>query len=52
MPGVLTGLRPLGTINRQHLGIRRTLVQLNLKGVRFRLDELGQGVPILLSCRT
>lgn len=51
VPGVLPRLRPLGAINRKHLGICRTLVQLNLAGVRVHLDKPGQGIPILLSCR-
>lgn len=51
-PAVLPGLRPSGTINRKHLWICRALVQLSLGGVSVRFDEPGQGVPILLSCRT
>ncbi|WP_159392578.1 hypothetical protein [Streptomyces niveus] len=52
MPGVLPSLRPLGTINRKHLGICRALVQLNFEGVCVHRDKPSEGIPILLSCRT
>ncbi|MEV4940563.1 hypothetical protein [Streptomyces zaomyceticus] len=38
MPGVLPSLRPLGAIERKHLGICRALVQLNLEGVCVDID--------------
>lgn len=52
MPGGLPGPRPLSAIDRKHLGIRRTLVQLDFEGVRVHLDKPCQRVPILLSRRT
>jgi hypothetical protein len=51
-PGVLPSLRPLGAINRKHLGICRALVQLDFEGICVHLDKPSQGIPILLSCRT
>lgn len=51
VPGVLPGPRPLGAIDRQHLRVRRTLVQRDLEGIRVLLDEPSQGVPVLHGCR-
>lgn len=50
MPGVLPGPRPLGAIDRQHLRVRRTLVQRDLEGIRVLLDKPRQGVPVLHGC--
>lgn len=52
MPGVLPGSRPLCPIDRQHLRVRRALVQLGLEGVCVPLDKPSQGIPVLHSCRT
>ena len=49
-PGVLPGPRPLGAIDRQHLRVRRTLVQRDLEGIRVLLDKPRQGVPVLHGC--